>query len=207
MINGVENIIFDLGGVLVGLDSERCAAAFRRIGAGNIVPYVSEHRVEDLFIDAETGRITRQEFCEQVRELSHCAANDDEIAWAWGQLLTGIPACKIERLLELRSNYRLFLLSNTNAIHWELCAGELFNHKGYGVGDYFERVFLSYELREVKPSAEIFADTLRMAGINAGETLFIDDSLENCEAAQSLGINVLHAPNGDEWLAWTINER
>ena len=47
----IRNIVFDLGGVLCGLDAQRCVEAFHRIGAQRIAYYVEEHRVEDLFLE------------------------------------------------------------------------------------------------------------------------------------------------------------
>ena len=58
MVRGFKNIIFDLGRILVGLDNERCIAAFERVGLEKIAFYVREHRVEDLFLAAEVGSIT-----------------------------------------------------------------------------------------------------------------------------------------------------
>lgn len=199
-----SNIIFDLGGVLVGLDNQRCIDAFRKIGAHDIAFYVEEHRTEDLFFDTEVGNITQEEFCDEARRLSKCDASDEDIVWAWNQLLTSIPDYKKERLLYLHDRYRLFLLSNTNIMHWNLCVEKFFPYKAWGVDDYFEHAFLSYEMHLIKPSDEIFAEVLRQADIRADETLFIDDSRENCNAARRLGIHTLHETTGDDWIKKVI---
>lgn len=70
MNDNIKNIIFDLGGVLVGLDPKRCIEAFRKVGCGVLANYVEEHRTEDLFLDTELGRISQEEFCNEVRRLS-----------------------------------------------------------------------------------------------------------------------------------------
>jgi HAD superfamily hydrolase (TIGR01509 family) len=200
----LKNIIFDLGGVLVGLDNQRCIDAFRKIGANDIAFYVEDHRTEDLFFDTEVGNISQEEFCREARRLSQCDASDGEIVWAWNQLLTSIPDYKKERLLQLHDRYRLFLLSNTNVMHWNLCADEFFPYKAWGVDDYFDRVFLSYEMHLIKPSADIFNEVIRQTGIKASETLFIDDSLDNCNAARKIGIQTLHETTGDDWISKVI---
>ena len=56
MNDNIKNIIFDLGGVLVGLDPKRCIEAFRKVGCGVLANYVEEHRTEDLFLDTELQR-------------------------------------------------------------------------------------------------------------------------------------------------------
>lgn len=210
----IRNIIFDLGGVLCGLSSERCIAALHQIGADAIAFYVEEHRVEDLFLQAELGKISTREFCDEVRRISGKDLSDESIVWAWNELLTGISHERRARLLSLSRRYRLFILSNTNDMHWQKCAREFFPYcpapdtpeedcRMYGVDDYFDKVFLSYQLQLAKPSEEIFHRVLTDAGLEASETLFIDDSKVNCEAAGRLGIQTFHNEHIDDWLAWT----
>lgn len=201
-----KNIIFDLGRILVGLDNERCIAAFEKVGLGEIAFYVREHRVEDLFLAAEVGRITTEEFCDEVRRVCRCNVADRDIIWAWNELLTDIPDAKKAALLELRrAGHRVFLLSNTNFMHWDKCVADFFAYRdsqgrSYGVDDYFDRVFLSCAMHMAKPSPKIFAEALRQAGISAADTLFIDDRADNCQGAAKVGIATLHDPYGTEWM-------
>ena len=200
MKDNIKNIIFDLGGVLVGLDAKRCIAAFRKIGCGVLASYVEEHRTEDLFLDTELGRISEAEFCDEVRRIAITDTPDADIVWAWNQLLTTIPVDKLHRLRQLRaSGYRVFLLSNTNIMHWTYCRDHLFTVDGMTADDYFDRIFLSYEMHLAKPSTDIFSQALAQAGIRAEETLFIDDRDENCQAAANIGIDTLLETTGEEW--------
>lgn len=197
----IKNIIFDFGGVLVNLDKRRCVEAFRSIGAADIAWYVDECRQEDFFHDLEVGDIGVKGFCDEVRRrCPGCDATDEGICEAWNALLTGIPVRRIEKLLSLRHRYRLMLLSNTNPIHWQKAVRDFFPFGGYGVEDYFERTFLSYKMRMLKPDGRIFMSVLSEAGLSAGETLFIDDSAANCAAAAEQGIMAMHVADGDEWL-------
>lgn len=203
MKQNVKNIIFDLGCVLVGLDKQRCVRAFEQIGAGDVAAYVRDHRTADLFFDIETGQMTTEEFCDEVRSMSRCKAEDKEIVWAWNQLLVGIPDEKKQRLVELNKEYRLFLLSNTNDMHWQKCVNDFFPYHNLGVSDYFEDIYLSYKLQLAKPDRQIFEAVLRHSQLQAAETLFIDDVKENCESAAQLGILVMHETTGNDWLnAW-----
>ena len=200
MKDNIKNIVFDLGGVLVGLDPERCIAAFRRVGCGTLASYVEEHRTEDLFLDTELGRISEAEFCREVRRIAQTAAADADIVWAWNQLLTTIPVAKLRLLRRLRAaGYRVCLLSNTNVMHWTFCRDRLFTADGMTARDYFDRIFLSYEMHLAKPDTEIFSQALAQAGLRAVETLFIDDRVENCAAAASLGIATLRETTGEDW--------
>lgn len=188
-MRNLKNIIFDFGAVLVDLDKHRCIEAFRNIGADDIAGYVDECRQEDLFHDLEVGNIGIGEFCDEVRrKCPGCKATDDAICEAWNALLAGIPKWRLMRLLMLKKDYRLFLLSNTNPIHWHKAVADYFPLNGLGVDDYFEKTYLSYKMHLLKPDREIFEAVLADAGIKAEETLFIDDSDANCEAARQLGI-------------------
>lgn len=199
MMQKIKNIIFDLGGVLVDLNEQSCIEAFEAIHAPTVGDYVRDHRTEDLFWDIEIGNSTTEEFCHEARRISGTTADNERIIWAWNQLLPGIADTKKSRLLELRQCYRLFLLSNTNDMHWRRCE-QFFGQDGHRVEDYFERVFLSYKMHLVKPSAEIFRQVISETGITAEETLFIDDSPANCQTACQLGIHTLLNTTADEWL-------
>lgn len=193
-----KNIIFDLGGVLVGLDPQRCIEAFRKVGCGVLASYVEEHRTEDLFLETELGRISEADFCDEVRSLSHTETSDQDIVWAWNQLLTTIPVTKLRLLDRLRAEgHRLFLLSNTNVMHWTFCRDHLFTIDGKTPDSYFERIFLSYEMHLAKPDTAIFAEAMRQAGLKAEATVFVDDREENCLAAHSLGIETVLLKDGN----------
>lgn len=200
----IKNIVFDLGGVLCGLDAERCIRAFHQIGAEEVAVYVEEHRVEDLFLQSELGYITTEEFCEEVRRITQRPIDDEKIVWAWNELLTGITPERRQAVLELSKTYRLFVLSNTNDMHWKKWeASSLLPLKGEVFKDgVFEKCFLSYELHLAKPQREIFEAVLQQADIKADETLFIDDSLKNCQAAEALGIHTYHNHHINDWLTW-----
>ena len=199
MLKGINNIIFDLGEVLVGIDEQRCMQAFDRLGAHRISDYVRDHRTEDMFMDVEIGRKSQEEFCDEVRRMAGINAADTDIVDAWNLLLTEIPDHKKERLLELSRHHRLFMLSNTNYMHWRHCADHLMGYRGGTVADLFEHIFLSYEMHMVKPSPEIFEAVLAQAGIGAADTLFIDDNADNCATASRLGIRCLHHTKEHDW--------
>lgn len=200
-MQGIKNIVFDFGGVLTGLDKDACVETLYNIGAGNIACYVDECRQEDLFHDLEIGNSTVGEFCDEVRRLCpNCNATDSDICDAWNALLIGIPRHKLEKLLSLKHDYRLMLLSNTNPVHWDKAVRDFFPLEGKQVDDYFEKTFLSYQMHMVKPDEQIFREMLVEGQLMPGETLFIDDSPINCAAASQLGINTICAERGDEWL-------
>lgn len=199
-LTNIRNIVFDLGMILTGLDKERCIRAFRLVGLDDVAYYVEEHRTEDFFSDVEIGRTDTAGFCSAIRQRTGCKSSDAQIVWAWNELLTGIPATKLDMLIRLKERgFRLFILSNTNDMHWQKCVSDFLPYNGYAATDYFEQVFLSYRMHMAKPEAEIYETMLRQGNMVAEETLFIDDNHDNIAAAKQLGINVILDPDGTKW--------
>ena len=203
-------LLFDFGCILVNLDKQRCINALKKVGCGPIASYVDEHRSEDLFHEIELGRPTEQ-FCLSARRQSAylddygvnhvCQAADNEICWAWNQLLTGIDAPKLRLIRALRQRgFRTAVLSNTNFIHWRYSLDNFFNVGGHTIDDYFEHVFLSCELGMVKPDRQIYQTVLDTMDVKPEQVYFIDDSLRNCRGAQALGIHTMHDPDGTLWV-------
>lgn len=199
MIENIKNIIFDFGGVLVDLDKPRCIEAFNRIGFPQAATLVDSYYQQGIFCLLETGKITPDAFCNEVRAMTGNTASDKEIWNAWNLLLAGIPAYRLEALLELGKHYTLYLLSNTNQIHWEYSAEHHFKYQGHTVNDYFKQIFLSYEMHMAKPDTAIFTEVIKQSGVDLTETLFIDDSHANCEAARSVGLNSYHLKPEEDW--------
>jgi putative hydrolase of the HAD superfamily len=91
-------------------------------------------------------------------------------------------------LQHLRKHYRLFLLSNTNSIHFKVYMREFSEQFGYDFESLFEKTFWSFRVGMRKPEAEIFRMVLQSCNLKAEETLFVDDTATNIEAATALGI-------------------
>ena len=143
----IKNIIFDWGGVLIHLDRQRCTEAFAECGVqvGDELTNPYGHR-RDL-MNFELGFMTVEEFHDTVRRVYGAHLTDEQIDYAWNALLIGIPTYKLDMLLELKKRYRLFLLSNTNALHWEE-GRKQFDYKGHQMEDDFDQIFLSHEIHE-----------------------------------------------------------
>ena len=195
----MKHIIFDLGNVLVRLDTPACIEAFKKIGMEMVINR-SNDDAKSVLEQLGLGLISVETFCQKARELSGSQASDEAICRAANAMLVEIPDEKKRRLLDLRARgHRVFLLSNTNSIHWDYCVEQLFPYKNYGVADYFERIFLSQEMHLQKPDAEIFNEVLRQTDIRAEDSIFIDDLPENCEAARGVGIQAFQNTNFDDW--------
>lgn len=170
---------------------------FEKVGLHDIRRWMTGTNELGFLKEYECGGLTTLQFREKIREEAGRALSDGEIDRVWNSMLKEIPEYKLELLLTLRKKYRLYLLSNTNDLHWNVCIPK-FEYRGLRVGDFFTHVFLSYQMHQAKPDIVIFQTVLKEAKLLPEETLFIDDSLENCRAAASLGINVFHYVPGDD---------
>lgn len=195
----IKNLIFDFGGVLIDLDRGRCVERFAQLGLERVEEMLGLYYQQDFFQQYEKGLISSAAFRDEIRAKSSRPLTDAEIDDAWNSFLVSIPSYKLDMLLELRRRYRVCLLSNTNEIHWQWACTNAFRYKDYGVNDYFERIYLSYEMRLAKPDVEIFRRVLADAGMRAEETLFIDDSAENCRSAASLGLFTYTPKPHEDW--------
>lgn len=196
---GIKNLLIDFGGVLINLDRSRCIENFKQLGLQNVESLLGIYGQQGIFMQQEKGLITSAEFRDGIRKLINKDVTDEQIDTAWNSFLVDIPTTKLDLLLKLREKYVVYLLSNTNEIHWEWSCQHAFPYRGFQAADYFEKIYLSYEMKMLKPDREIFSAVLNDAGIDPKETFFIDDSEANCTTAASLGISTYTPKAGEDW--------
>lgn len=194
----IHNLIFDLGGVLYDLDIDGCMQAFEQAGATDVRRLVSNTDKAGIFQAYETGEISTSRFREELRRLVTVPLTDETIDRMWNSMLVRLPQQKLDLLHELGKQYNIYLLSNTNELHWEYVVQQAFTAQGHQVSDFFRQVFLSFRMKLAKPDPAIFLNALQAAGLKAEETLFIDDSPVNCRAAESVGIRSVHYTPGQD---------
>ena len=197
-LNGIKNIIFDLGGVILDIDYNLTVKAFEKLGIPNFKAQYSKMSQSNLFDNIETGKISPEEFRNLIREVAEKDVTDAEIDHAWNALILHLPQYRIEILKKLQDNYRLFLLSNTNKIHYDDYSEVIKRENRIeGLEPLFEKTYLSHEMGLRKPNPEIFNVVLNENNLVAEETLFIDDSPQHIASAKTLGIVTYHLENED----------
>ncbi len=190
MSNIIKNIIFDFGGVILNIDFNKSIKAFSELGIDSFEKYYSHYIQSDFFADLETGNISPEVFYESVKKLANNKCSQEEICNAWNAMLLDLPKNRIDLLKKIKTKYRSFLLSNSNAIHYDKYLADL--NKEHNIASFdnlFEKTFFSFRLGIKKPSMEIFSLVLSQNNILAKETLFIDDSIQNIEAAKNCGLH------------------
>lgn len=195
----IKDLVFDFGGVLTTIDTERALQKFRELGVPAPEEYINSYCQKGPFFELENGDIDADEFCKRLgvicgREVTFKQAKD-----AWLGFLVEIHVHLLEYLQTLRGKYRLSVLSNTNPFIQSWALTPDFTPGGKSLADYFDNLFFSYRMRCSKPSSEIYLRMLDDGNMKADETLFVDDGAANIEAAEKVGIRVLQVENGSDW--------
>ena len=197
MIQGIKHIIFDLGGVLLNIDYQRTEDAFVDAGITNFKEIYSQMQQTPVFDLFEMGKIGREEFVSTLKGFAKAPITDLQVIEAWNAMLLNFPLRRLQILQQLRNFYDLYLLSNTNEIHEEAFNGILSrNHGMPSLGVFFDRAYFSHRVGLRKPMPEIFDMVLNNHGLNASETLFIDDSPQHIAGAKALGIQTIFLEKG-----------
>ncbi len=194
----IKNIIFDLGGVLLKLDKNACIKAYNDLGYSGFDKVLSEFHQSGFFLEFEKGKISSEEFRDLIRVHCREGVSDEQIDDAMGSFLIEIPKEKLDFIIELRKRFKIYILSNTNPIAMKYVQ-PMFKKYGLTVNDYFDDLFLSYEMKMAKPDILVFKYVLDRLSINPEETLFIDDAVSNLEAASTLGIKTLFIDNNSDF--------
>lgn len=182
-----KNIIFDLGGVLLNIDYNKTLKAFEQLGFPHFSAMYSQFTADALFEKLETGEVSNGIFYKTLIS-NHPVITQQDIKEAWNAMLLDFRLESIGFLQNLSTNYRLFLLSNTNAIHYETFREKFITETGMvSLDSFFTKAYYSHLINLRKPTKKVYDFVLQDAGILAAETLFVDDSYNNIETAASMG--------------------
>lgn len=196
--DGISNIIFDLGEVIIDLDIPGTVRRFAD-RSGKSEQQVREiYTASDVFLNYEKGLISDQDFRDGANRLFGTDMADDEIDSIWNSMLRHLPERRLELLDRLKSGYRTFLLSNTNAIHIRAFHAHMPGTRS--LESYFEKVYFSHVMNKRKPDAEIFEQVLQENGLKPEKTLFLDDNADNIRGAAACGIVAVRVVHPDDIL-------
>jgi putative hydrolase of the HAD superfamily len=178
-------ILFDLGRVLVHFDFQRGYRALEGLcpySAAEIPRRLSGTGLVERF---ETGLVEPRDFVEQMSQILDLHVDYERFCEIWSCIFTHelLPESMLEGLSR---RYRLVLLSNTNALHFDMIRGT------YGhLLRHFHDLVLSYEVRAMKPRPEIFHAAVERAQCQPEECFYTDDIAAYIEGARKLGIDAV----------------
>ena len=189
----IKNIIFDLGGVILDIDENIVYKELEKMGI-NISELVRSKEFIDIMSKFDTGIYTAPTFRKKMKALiGQEKMTDQKFDSIWDAMLLDIPRERIEAIEKVKKHYKIFLMSNTNVIHYDLYVRDLQLRFGYHEFDeLFNKSYFSFAEHLEKPDPRFFELILDHEGLLPEETLFIDDTEANIKVAQSLGIRTYH---------------
>ena len=189
----MTNYIFDLAGVIINLDIERDTKALNFIGLPDFEGCLKQAEISVPTLAYLNGLMPEQEYCDTIRPVCRKGVTDEEILWAMDDVLDVIPASRIDMLMELRKEHKVYLLSNIYDRGWQI-ATEAFRKHGVEPEECFDQLFLSHEMQLAKPDPRIFQAVIDATGLKPEDTLFFDDSRSNIATAKALGFQAHLVP-------------
>jgi len=186
----IKNIIFDLGGVILDIDETIVYKELEKMGISTSELAHSKD-FKEIMSKFDTGIYTAPTFRKKTKALLGLEKmTDKRFDDIWNAMLLDIPRERIEAIEKVKKHYKIFLMSNTNVIHYDLYIRDLQLRFGYNEFDeLFHKSYFSFAEHLEKPDPRFFELILDHEQLLPEETLFIDDSKKNIEAAQSLGIH------------------
>ena len=189
----IKNIIFDLGGVILDIDENIVYKELEKMGISTSELAHSKEFM-DIMSKFDTGIYTAPTFRKRTKAiLGQEKMTDQRFDAIWNSMLLDIPRERIEAIEKVKKHYKIFLMSNSNVIHYDLYVRDLQLRFGYNEFDeLFNKSFFSFAEHLEKPDPRFFELILDHEGLLPEETLFIDDTEKNIKVAQSLGIHTYH---------------
>ncbi|MBO4873870.1 MAG: HAD family phosphatase [Bacteroidales bacterium] len=193
-MENIRNLIFDLGNVILNIDTKLSEIAFAKYGMNDFEKLYTLASQNELFDRLEVGSITENEFYDEFRKVTGCKLDNQILEQCWNALIMDFPAARIEMLKRLKKEgkYRTFILSNTNIIHYRFYTALLKRTYGInGLDSLVEHAYFSHEIGLKKPNRDIFDYVVAKSHIKPEESIFIDDNEANIKAANALGFNTI----------------
>jgi putative hydrolase of the HAD superfamily len=195
----IKNIIFDLGGVIINLDQQRTIYQFNRLSDVPFETFYNTSAQSGLFDEFDKGRMSTEDFLGHLKKELRYSGHTDALLQAWNAMLLDVPEHRLDVLINAKSNYSTYLLSNTCEPHIASFEEQLYQEHGVkNFEDYFDKVYYSCRMGMRKPDKEIFETVLRDNTIRPEETVFIDDSAQHVKGAGECGINAYLLPKNME---------
>lgn len=181
----IKTIIFDFGDVFINLDKEGAL----KLALEKFEIKELDEELQSINALYEQGLISTDEFLDFYAD-NFPKLNKDELKSIWNHIIKDFPEHRLQFIKQLAkdNNHQLILLSNTNELHIDYIKKNVSFYEDFK--NCFDQFYLSHEINLRKPNADIFNFVLTENKLNAEECLFIDDTLENTQTAQQLGINV-----------------
>ena len=196
----IKTIIFDLGGVIITLSHDEAVRRFESLGLKDAAQRLDPYTQGGIFGDLEEGKIDAEDFRRELSILAGREVTYDECRYGWLGYCADIPQRNLDMLQRLRAEgYRVVLLSNTNPYMMSFVLSPEFDGKGHGIDHYVDALYLSYQMKVMKPDESFIRRVLMAEQTSPSNCLFVDDGPRNVAAASQVGMHTFCPKNGENW--------
>lgn len=178
----LKTIIFDMGNVIIPFDFRRGYAALEERSGMPVAEITERIRNSGLVPELESGRMEPRPFVEAMNRVLDAGLSYSEFCEIWSSIFLPHTLIPEDLVTRLRENYRVMVLSNTNAIHFEMVK------QAYPILGHFDHLILSHEVKALKPEPAIYAAALAEAHASPAECFFTDDIPAYVEGARLAGM-------------------
>ena len=188
----IRAILLDLGRVIVPFDFSIGYQALQSYCDAS--PEVIRERIRNtgLIPEFESGRIESRDFVERLCSATGVTVDYARFCEIWTSIFARETLISEPFLKQLHAKYRLVLVSNTNAIHFEMI------RETYPLLRHFDGFVLSYQVKAMKPAPAIFDAAIQSSRCAASECFFTDDIAEYVEGAKACGIDAVLFENFEQ---------
>ena len=170
-----------MGKVLIPFDYAHAINKLNQIEEGLGTKFIEFYKSNYNFHrDFERGKISESEFVNKMLEIVEHKIDAETFKRYYADIFT-VNEDVVSLLPELKKNYKMFLLSNTDSIH------QKYGWQKYEFLKYFDKLILSHEVGAVKPEEKIYREVEKASGVSSEEHFFIDDIEDYVNAAIGLG--------------------
>lgn len=185
----IKNILFDLGNVIIPISPQNTLSQFIQLGFKG--KYEDVYKLP-VFKQYEKGEISTPIFLKSLQEVLPQHQKVEHIADAWNAMILNFDETNFLFLNELKKDFKLLLVSNTNNLHTEYFEPKIVRATQQPINYFFHNIYYSQVVGMRKPDENIFHHIIQNENLNTQETLFVDDTLENILIAQKLGFQTIH---------------
>jgi putative hydrolase of the HAD superfamily len=188
----IKAVIFDLGRVIVPFDFNRGYTRLEPlcgIPAAEIPKRIAPTGLVPLF---ESGGIEPRDFVRELSRQLNLHTSYENFCEIWSSIFLPHTLIPESMLAGIARNYRLVLLSNTNAIHFEMV------RENYPLLRHFHSFVLSYEVGAMKPLPQIYQRAIEEAGCLPEECFFTDDIPDYVAGARAQGIDAVQFESAEQ---------
>ena len=201
LLQGVDAIIFDFGNVLLDLDYPKIIQEFKKVAnknQENIRKLVMDSKILNKF---ETGQIEAERFLAAVNQILATDLSEAEFERIWNSMLKSITNERMEKVLKIGERFDTYILSNSNITHELAFEAMVVDATGRdSIRDFVKEAYFSHEVGMRKPNQDFYEFVIEDISNYPSRMLFLDDRLDNIEAAREAGMKAVQIFNPDKQL-------